>query len=153
MFTRFSSAIVLSPSVCIEVLQKMVIQLFCWDEGKQLASFRVTFSLPADRSHDILKTRRLVFKRLGFGRGTMLVIIKPMEKKKYFLIKVSVVTQLREMCIVGNFFIIGYLRSYALVLIFICLKPLVSWWSINQRGYLFVAWALFIFWSGIDSVN
>lgn len=104
MFTRFSSAIVLSPSVCIEVLQKTVIRLFCWDDGKQLASFRVTFSLPADRSHDILKTRRLLFKSLGFGRGTILVIIKPMEKKIHFLIKVSVVTQLREMCIVGNFF-------------------------------------------------
>lgn len=74
-----------------------------------------------------------------------MVIIKPMEKKIHFLIKVSVVTQLREMCIVGNFFIIVYLRNYALVLIFICLKPIVSWWSINQRGYLFVVWALFIF--------
>lgn len=75
----FFSAIILSPSLCVLVLQKLLIWLFSWDKGKQLVSSRVIFCLPANWSHSILKvilkTNRLLFKRLGLGSAAILLVI------------------------------------------------------------------------------
>lgn len=94
----FSGAVILSASICIEVMQKMLIWLFSLGKGKQLVSFCYLYLACKQKlcySEDQLIVFCFFFKGLEFTGWH----VTPNLNTSFIFLNESIVTQLKEVCL------------------------------------------------------